>query len=162
MRFSFLLRYSKAKQKYFSFKKRSVDRYQKMFAGVSQSSLLQRCIPICDLLLFVFWKLEKNWIFCTQCQGRGVPLLLLWLDPLEQMIQKVLQGCSQRLLWLCAAMEMFSWTHISTNFCGFCFFCSSVTQFLLLLRTLFVDMQFSEMLRKFYWRVFVVILIWLT
>lgn len=62
---------------------------------------------ICSYLYFATWRKTESF-FCPQCRGRGVPLLL-WLDPVEQMNWRALQGFTQRLLRFCAVVEMFSY-----------------------------------------------------
>lgn len=99
---------------------------------------------IWSYLYFAIWRKTEP-LFCTQCQGRGVPLL--WLDPVEQMNWKGLQGCSQRLLWLCAVVQMVTHQHQLLCFLSFLLRCYTIPVF-------FIDMHFSEMLRKLCRRVF--------
>lgn len=95
-----------------------------MFTDNSQSSLLQTYISVCHLLLFIFWKLEKNWIFLLHpVSGKRGPLTLPVAGSHSANELESASGLqSEAGLTLCSRVDVQFNTHTRTSFCVSGFF----------------------------------------
>lgn len=95
---------------------------------------------------FIFWKLEKNWTFLLHSvSGKRCPLTVAGSCGANE-LERAAGLQSEAGLALCS-VQMVTHQHQLLRFLSFLFRCYTIPVF-------FIDMHFSEMLRKLYWRGF--------